>query len=111
MRILFDHNTPAPLRHWLSEHQVEMAFELTNGALLEMAESAGFEVMVTTDKGIRYQQNRTGRVMALLVIDTNDWTRIRNWKSVVMDAFSAVTAGVPYYLSSALFGLVCLELR
>ena len=61
MRVLFDHNTPAPLRYSLAGHKVETAFErgwaeLTNGALLETAEVAGFDVMITTDKGIRYQQ-------------------------------------------------------
>ena len=59
MRILLDHNTPAPLRYWLLGHQVETAYErgwaeLTNGDLLRIAEEAGFDVMITTDKGIRY---------------------------------------------------------
>lgn len=69
MRILLDHNAPAPLRHWLIPHQVETAYErgwaeLTNGELLRVAEQAGFDVMITTDKGIRYQQNLTGRTRA-----------------------------------------------
>ena len=53
--ILLDHNTPAPLRYWLIGHQVETAYErgwaeLTNGELLRLAEQAGFDVMITTDK-------------------------------------------------------------
>ncbi len=60
MRILLDHNTPAPMRYWLIGHEVETAYErgwaeLTNGDLLGMAEKGGFEVMITTDKGMRYQ--------------------------------------------------------
>ena len=56
MRILL----PVPLRYWLIEHQVETAYErgwaeLANGDLVQMAEEAGFDVMITTDKGIRYQ--------------------------------------------------------
>ena len=66
MRILLDHNTPVPLRHWLVGHQVATACEngwaeLTNGELLRVAEEAGFDAMITTDKGIRYQQNLAGR--------------------------------------------------
>jgi predicted nuclease of predicted toxin-antitoxin system len=98
MRILLDHNTPAPLRYWLIGHQVETAYErgwaeLTNGDLLAVAEEAGFDVMVTTDKGIRYQQNLAGRRLALVVINTNDWTRIRRWKSVIVPAFSLIAPG------------------
>jgi len=48
MRILLDHNVPAPLRSGLLGHQVETAYErgwaqLTNGVLLQMAEEAGFD--------------------------------------------------------------------
>jgi hypothetical protein len=62
MLVLFDQSTPAPLRAFLREHQVETAYErgwdtLTNGELLKVAESAGFQVFVTPDKNIRYQQN------------------------------------------------------
>lgn len=69
MRILLDHNTPAPLRYWLVGHNVETAYErgwaeLTNGDLLRAAEDAGFDVMITTDRGIRYQQNLAGRKLA-----------------------------------------------
>ncbi len=77
MRVLFDYNTPAPLRYWLIGHQVETAYErgwaeLSNRALLGTAEATGFDGMVTTDKGIPYQQNLIGRKLALVVIDTND---------------------------------------
>ena len=62
MLILFDHGTPAPLRSFLKDHTVKKAKdlgwdELNNGALLDVAEEAGFEVLLTTDKNIRYQQN------------------------------------------------------
>jgi hypothetical protein len=98
MRILLDHNTPAPLRYCLIGHHVETAYErgwagLTNGDLLRMAEEAGFEGMIATDRGIRYQQNLAGRRLALVVIDTNDWTRIRKSKSVVVDAISGIPPG------------------
>lgn len=87
-----------PMRSWFIGHQVETAYErgwaeLTNGVLLQMAEEADFDVMITTDKGIRYQQNLAGRRLALVVISTNDWTRIRKSKSVVVDAISGTLPG------------------
>lgn len=98
MRILLDHNTPAPLRHWLVGHAVETAYErgwaeLTNGTLLAQAEEAGFHVMITTDKGIPFQQNLVGRRLALIVIDTNDWTRIRHWRPLVLAALAKIAPG------------------
>jgi hypothetical protein len=98
MRILLDHNTPAPLRYALTGHEVEIAYErgwaeLTNGDLLRMAEDAGFEVLITTDKGIRYQQNLAGRKLAIAVLSTNDWTQIRTWRSMVAEKISEITAG------------------
>jgi hypothetical protein len=98
MRILFDHNVPVPLRSWLLGHQVETAYErgwalLANGDLLQMAEETGFDVMITTDKGIRFQQNLEGRKLTLVIIDTNDWIRIRSSISVVVDAISGTTPG------------------
>ena len=95
MRILLDHNTPAPLRYALQGHQVETAYErgcaeLTNGGLLSVAESDGFDLLITTDKGIRYQQNLAGRKVSLLVLSTNDWTRIRRYTALVFSAVASV---------------------
>jgi hypothetical protein len=62
MRILFDNGTPRGLARFLVGHSVEEARahdweELVNGELIEAAEQAGFDLIVTTDKNIRYQQN------------------------------------------------------
>ncbi len=70
MLVLFDHSTPAPLRYALKAHTVVEAVErgwetLANGALLQEAEAAGFEVFITADKNIRYQQNLTRRRIAI----------------------------------------------
>jgi hypothetical protein len=87
------------LRHWLvGHHQVDTAYELgwaevTNGSLLRLAEDAGFDVLVTSDKGIRYQQNLTGRTLALVLMSTNDWTQIRNFKSIVIAGISNAVLG------------------
>jgi hypothetical protein len=50
---------------------------LANGELLTAAESAGFEVLVTTDKNIRYQQNLAGRRIAIVVLGKARWRLIR----------------------------------
>jgi len=82
VRILFDQGTPAPLRHGLSQHTVETAYErgwslLRNGELLQAAEAAGFEIFVTTDMNLQHQQNLTERRIAIVVLSTTSWPRIR----------------------------------
>jgi hypothetical protein len=72
LKVLFDQGTPAPLRGALTGHTVFTAFEmgwaaLDNGELLKAAEAA-FEVLVTTDQNLRYQQNLSGRHLAILVL-------------------------------------------
>jgi hypothetical protein len=62
MLVLLDNGAPRGLAQLLKGHSVEEARargweELANGELLDVAEQAGFEVLVTTDKNIRYQQN------------------------------------------------------
>ena len=51
--------------------------ELENGDLLKAAEQGGFEVMVTGDKNLSYQQNLEGRKLALVVLPTIDWTALK----------------------------------
>ena len=83
MRILFDHGAPKGLTHALSVHIVETAQSrgwdrLPNGELLDAAENAGFDLMLSTDGGIRYQQNLAGRRIALVVLTgTTKWSRVR----------------------------------
>jgi hypothetical protein len=60
MLVLLDQGTPVPIRPFLKEHTVQTASErgwdtLQNGELLKAAEAAGFNVLVTPDKNIRYQ--------------------------------------------------------
>lgn len=81
MKILFDQGTPVPLRRHLSRHDVATAAEmdwsqLTNGELLSAATEAGFEVLVTTDQNLRYQQNLKDRKIAVVVLMTASWPRI-----------------------------------
>lgn len=73
MKILFDHCVARPLRKELPRHEIkttrEMGWEgLKNGRLLEKAEEVGFEVLLTVDQNIRYQQNLKGRSIAVVVM-------------------------------------------
>jgi len=81
MRILFDQGTPLPLKEHLLGHEVQTAFrlgwsKLKNGELLAAAERS-FDLFITTDQQIRYQQNLTGRRLAVLVLLSSSWPRIK----------------------------------
>ena len=95
MRVLFDQGTPAPLRDVLVDHHVETAYErgwsaFENGELLQVAEAEGFDVFVTTDRNLQYQQNLSGRKVAILVLTTPSWPRIERAKQLVVDAMGEV---------------------
>ncbi len=97
MRILFDQGTPAPLRKALTAHDVFTAFEmgwstLKNGALLQAAEPL-FDVFVTTDQNLRYQQNFAGRRLAILVLPFASWPRLQNHLPLIVSAIEALTTG------------------
>ena len=64
-----------------------------NGELLKAAEAAGFEVLLTTDKNLGHQQNLTGRKLAIIVIDKQQWPELRPHVQVVVDAVNAVEPG------------------
>ena len=102
MLILFDNGTPAPLRHALKNHVVVEAIErgwdrLANGELIAAAEAAGFEILLTTDKNLRYQQNIKGRKLAFVVIGNQQWPVLlyvlRRYVDRVITAVDAATSG------------------
>jgi hypothetical protein len=66
---------------------------LTNGELLNAAESAGFDVMVTTDKNMRYQQNLSGRVISIVVLGNSQWRIVEGYVEIVVAAVNAATPG------------------
>ena len=82
MRILFDVNMPEPLRRYLTEHTVDIADEkgwarIRNGDLLDNAERDGYEVLITADQSLRYQQNMARRQIAVIVLLSNRWPRVQ----------------------------------
>lgn len=82
MRILFDQGTPAPLREHLPGHSVETAYEkgwsaLRNGELLAKAE-AEFDLLITTDRNLRHQQDLAALRIAILVLPITSWPRLQS---------------------------------
>ena len=82
MRILLDQNVPVGVRTFLDkEHAVFRAAReglaaLTDAELLTEAEARGFDVLVTCDQSMPYQQNMTGRAIKLRVLWTNSWLEL-----------------------------------
>ena len=98
MRVLFDQATPVPIRPYLEGHTVSTAFQqgwdkLKNGELLVAAEQAGFELFLTTDKNIRYQQNLADRKIAIVVLGQQQWPHLRPHIQRVVDAVNAAAPG------------------
>ena len=98
MFVLFDQGTPVPLRPFLKEHRVETAAQrgwgkLKNGELLRAAEDAGFDVLVTPDKNIRYQQNLKVRATAIVVLGNAQWPVLRLHVERVVAAVKAAKPG------------------
>ena len=79
-------------------HEVTTAYErewssLKNGELLDAAEKQGFEVLVTTDLNLKYQQNLKSRRISILVLSTPSWPRIRLAITSVVGAVDATSEG------------------
>ena len=87
-----------PLRSSLLGHEVATAHEqgwsqLQNGELIAAAEEAGFEVFVTTDKNLKYQQNLSVRRLAVVVLLTTSWPRIQRHLPAVVEAIDQAQRG------------------
>ena len=82
MLVLFDQGTPVGIRDSLHGHVVKTASQqgwstLLNGELLRRAEGARFDLLLTSDKNLAYQQNLSGRKIAIVVLGQNRWRLIR----------------------------------
>jgi hypothetical protein len=98
MRILFDQGTPVPLRRYLTEHSVTTAYEegwsnLSNGDLLKSAEDKGYQIFVTTDRNLRYQQNLSDRQIAIVVLLSTSWPKIRTQTDKVCGVINEIKLG------------------
>ena len=107
MKVLLDHNVSEHLKLLLPAHQVVAAYDrrwdgwdcLRNGELIRAAESERFDVMVTGDKKLFYQQNNRTRLLALIVLSTTRWQIIRQQSSRISEAIIRAAPGSYEYLS------------
>jgi predicted nuclease of predicted toxin-antitoxin system len=98
MKVLFDVNMPRPLRRELPGHEIFTAQsmgwnELENGDLISAAEKGGFDALVTADKNLRYQQNLSGRKIAILVLPGNKLKVLRRIVSAIRAAMDSLKPG------------------
>ena len=98
MRILFDQGTPVPLRKHLHAHSVDTTAErnwstISNGELLKCAEESGYEVFITTDQNLRYQQNLKGRRIGIVVLMATSWPRAQQHIPEILAAVHRVLGG------------------
>jgi hypothetical protein len=88
MRILFDQGVPRGLAASLRGHEVT-----SNGELLKLAESAGFDLLLTTDKNVRHQQNLAGRNISIVVLGRSPWWLVRQHLGAIAAAVAAAAPG------------------
>jgi len=85
----------APL---LSGHEVKTAQEmgwgrLKNGTLIARAEEAGFNVFVSSDQNLKYQQNLKRLRLAVLILSTNFWPILRDRHALIGAAVQTIRPG------------------
>ena len=94
MKILLDECVPWPLHKFLVGHQCSTAQQqgwggIKNGDLIRLAENK-FDLFVTSDQSIRYQQNLAGRQIAILELSTNDFRRIKAAAELIQSAVAEI---------------------
>jgi hypothetical protein len=97
MRILLDECVPWPMHKLLSGHACMTVQQrgwggIKNGELLTLAEQ-DFDLFITSDQNIRYQQNLAGRKIAILELSTNKLRRILDAASVIQSTIASMTPG------------------
>jgi hypothetical protein len=98
-RILADNDLPRPLVVFLgtgylvTESRARGWAQIKNGILLQEAEAAGFDLLLTADQDMRFQQNLTGRKIAVVVLSSEKWPRIKAYIERVISAIDAVMPG------------------
>ena len=111
MSVLLDHNLPHKLRTGLTalgSHEIVTASymgwgQLKNGDLLRAARQNGFEVFITGDQSLVYeQQNLTGQ-LAIVALSANNWPIIKNHISRIHAAIDAVLPGSVYTVACGTF--------
>lgn len=98
MKVLFDQGTPAPLRNHLQNHAVDTLSEkgwseVDNGRLLDLAEQEGYEVLVTTEQNLKFQQQISDREIGVVVLRATAWPKIQQQVRAIERAIVKVELG------------------
>ena len=99
MKILLDESAPQKLRLLIDSPHIVMTTQfqgwsgLKNGALLTAAEETGFDLLITADQELSYQQNLAARRIAILVLSTNNWSVIKDRIADVAAAIESIPVG------------------
>ncbi|MCZ6632190.1 MAG: hypothetical protein O7G87_02220 [bacterium] len=87
-----------PLRQYLADHSIDTAFErgwsnLQNGELLEASEQDGYQLLISTDQNLKYQQNLSDRQLAIIVLLSTSWPRIQDRVDDIQGAVDEIASG------------------
>jgi predicted nuclease of predicted toxin-antitoxin system len=98
MKVMLDENLPHRLRHEFSEHEVSTVAYMSwsgikNGELLKLAEAGGFQVLVTADRNMQYQQNLEGRRLSLVCLTAQRWETLSHHSQAILAAIDASFPG------------------
>jgi predicted nuclease of predicted toxin-antitoxin system len=97
VKVLVDECVPLKLVRLLTGHTFHTAQQkgwdgFTNGRLLALAEPE-FELFLTSDRNLQYQQNLQGRKIAILLLSTNHWPTLKNRVALVQTSLDAIQPG------------------
>ena len=98
MHILFDHGTPRGIArsshgHTVKEAKAQGEDTLSNGDLLRAAEDASFDILLTTDTSLPYQQHLKGRKIAVVILSKNRWSLVRPLIGQIIASVNAAKPG------------------
>jgi hypothetical protein len=98
LKVVFDQGVPVPLRSRLSGHEVATVHELgwntlKNGDLLLATEKTGYDLLLTTDQNLKYQQNLVSRRVGIVVLLSTSWPRIQKQVDSILAAISRAKQG------------------
>jgi hypothetical protein len=98
LKVLLDENIPHQLRAHLKDFDVFTAVYagfagFKNGDLLRAAENAGYDVLVTGDLSLEYQQNMSDRRIAIVSLPANNWRIIQNHITIIAEAIQESQTG------------------
>jgi hypothetical protein len=98
VKVLLDENLDHRLRMHLGAHEVFTASYkgwdgFKNGKLLQAAEDDGFDVLITGDQTLCYEQSLTGRRLAVVALSSVEWRIIGNYLPQIIAAVDSAAPG------------------